>query len=446
MRAIIRSQLPLCLLSMAGDHPHAKELQRIADLLDKLPHLSALVYKDLVREGIRTDVGREGLSAEQTLRILMLYLMLQIDFDELAFHLADSPTYRRFCLIGIASRPPKRAALHKNLSCLSPETLEATHQVLVQYAVQNGLESGEKVRTDTTPVAAPIREPSDSLLLGDSVRVLDRLLRRAQHTVPMSIPAHKKRVRRRVVALLTAKEEDRAALYQDLLCDTQEYADAALFAATWLEGYPPTPANLSLGIDLRCRAETALRIIEQTERRVFAQQSVPSQEKTVSLFHPEVDILCKRKKVVYGHKLCLSFGQSGLVLAATVLQGNPADATLTVPSIKTVKRNTGKTPKQTAMDGGFASRQNLKDLKEMGVEKVGFSKGRGMSAEELCGDKRQHRKLRRYRAGVEGLISWLKRTVQLGRVRWKGEAGFRSYVWGAILTASLRAVANAGAT
>jgi transposase, IS5 family len=233
-------------------------------------------------------------------------------------------------------------------------------------------------------------------------------------------------------------------LYADLIRDTEEYADAALFAASWLEACPPTPANLSLSIDLRCRAETALRVIVQTERRVFEQESVPSQEKTVSLFHPEVDILCKRQKVVYGHKLCLSFGQSGLVLAAKVLQGNPADATLTVPSIKAVKGNTGKTPKQTAMDGGFASRKNLQELKEMGVEEVGFSKGRGMSSEELCGNKRKHTKLRRFRAGVEGLISWLKRTVELGRVRWKGEAGFRSYVWGAILTASLRAVANAG--
>ena len=62
----------------------------------------------------RSDLGREGLCAQQVLRILVLYLMLKGDFEQLEFHLCDSPTYRSFCLLGLGEEAPKRSALHKN--------------------------------------------------------------------------------------------------------------------------------------------------------------------------------------------------------------------------------------------------------------------------------------------------------------------------------------------
>ena len=35
------------------------------------------------------------------------------------------------------------------------------------------------------------------------------------------------------------------------------------------------------------------RVVEQTERRVFAGETVPASEKVVSLFEPHTDIICK---------------------------------------------------------------------------------------------------------------------------------------------------------
>ena len=48
-------------------------------------------------------------------------ILLRTDFEQLEFHLADSPTYRTFCLLGLGNSPPKRACLQKNLSALVPE-------------------------------------------------------------------------------------------------------------------------------------------------------------------------------------------------------------------------------------------------------------------------------------------------------------------------------------
>ena len=438
---LIQPSLPLAKLS----NRHADRLRRIALVLDGMPQLHEQVLVDLVPSGVRQDRGRLGLSAEQVLRAFVLYLLLKCTFEELEFYLADSPTYRAFCRLGLGDPAPKRAALQDNLSRLRPETLQSLHRVVVEQAIDRGVESGSAVRTDTTPVAAPLRAPTDSALLGDAVRVLERLLRRAQPLCPMSLPGHTRRVRRRTTALRAHKldEEARATLYQDLIDDTKTYVEAAFFAADFLEGVP-TKKAWALSLQLRTRAESALCICDQTERRVLEKESVPSTSKRVSLFELHADILTKRDEVTYGHKVCLSFGKSGVVLAADILRGNPADSTLAVPAVRQVQSNTGVIPHDSAMDGGFASKENVRGLKDLGVQRVAFSKGRGIDAQAACGNVRIQRKLRHFRAGAEGLISWLKRSLGMGQSRWKGEQGYWAYVWGVIVTASLKALAQAG--
>jgi IS5 family transposase len=425
-------------------HKHALCLRRIAQVLDNLPQLEAQVLDDLVPRLVRRDVGREGLSAQQVLRTLVLYLMLKVDFEQLEFHLADSPTYRTFCLLGVGDSAPKHSCLQENISRIPSETLQALHRILVEHAVATGVESGHTVHTDTTPVAAPMRAPLDSALLADAVLVLIRLLRRAQKLVPMSIPSHHRRVRHRTSALRTEKldEEERAAQYFDLLQDTERYVEAALLAADFLDGVDGSKAFLQVA-NLRAQAESALCISDQTERRVLDGQSVPSTAKRLSMFERHFDTLRKRDQVDYGHKVCLSFGKTGVVLAVDILRGNPADATLAVPAIAQVVQNTGHTPHDAAMDLGFASHDNVAPLKDLDVQRVAFPKGRRIDGKEACGNRRVRRKLYRFRAGVEGLISWLKRSLAMGRSRWKGEQDFCAYVWGVLVTASLQALAAA---
>ena len=437
---LIQPSLPLAKLH----NRHADRLYRLSCLLDSLPQLPQQVLHDLVPRGVHKDLGRDGLSAEQVLRIFVLYLLLKCTFEQLEFHLADSPTYRAFCRLGLGDPAPKRASLQDNLSRLRPETLQSIHRLVVEQAVLRGVESGTTVRTDTTPVAAPLRAPTDSALLGDAVRVLERLLRRAQPLCPMALPNHGRRVRRRTTALRQPKldDEEREALYFDLLQDTKLYVEAALFAADYLEGLQ-TQKAWHLSLLLRTNAESALCICDQTERRVLDKQPVQSTHKRVSLFETHADILTKRNEVTYGHKVCLSFGKTGLVLGAQVLRGNPADATLAVPAIEQVQQNTGHPPHDAAMDGGFASKDNVAALKERGVQRVAFSKSHGIDPQKSCGNRRLCRKLYRFRAGVEGLISWLKRSLAMGQSRWKGEQGFWAYVWGVVVTASLQALARA---
>ena len=443
MRTTHRRQLSLPVPSVP--HKHARLLASMAAILDAMPELEEQVLFDLTSDGVRSDFGRDGLSAQQVLRLMVLYTMLRTTFEQLEFHLADSPTYRAFCLLGLTDPPPKRASIAGNLAKLRPATLQALHVHVVRYAVEHKLETVSAVRTDTTTVAAPIRAPLDSALLSDSVRVLTRLLERAQKWIPTQMPNHRQRVTHRATSLRAPKvsKEDRAALYADLIDDTKIYVEAALFAATYLEGIDDLKAYL-LSLDLRAQAERALCVVDQTERRIFDEEKLSPSQKLVSIFEPHTDILCKRNSVVYGHKVCLSFGKTGLVLAAEVLRGNPADSSLTTGAIEQVQSHSGKTPHDVAMDKGFASKRNVLDVKDLGVQRVDFGEGRGIDTEQACGTRRIRRKLRRFRAGAEGLISWLKRSLQMRESRWKGDQGFDSYVWAVIVTACIQAVARSG--
>lgn len=71
--------------------------------------------------------------------------------------------------------------------------------------------------------------------------------------------------------------------------------------------------------------------------------------------------------------------------------------------------------------------------------------GRGIDTENACWSQRIRRRLRCFRAGAEGLISWLKRSLQMRESRWKGAEGFDAYVWAVIVTAcSAQAITRSG--
>ena len=94
-------------------------------------------------------------------------------------------------------------------------------------------------------------------------------------------------------------------------------------------------------------------------------------------------------------------------------------------------------PRQIVFDGGFASKLNLSEIKEMGVQDVAFSKGRGLEIDDMVKSSWVFKRLRDFRAGIEGNISFLKRIFGLDRCTWKSWASFQSYVWGSILSFNL---------
>lgn len=447
MREIVASQRPL--VAAPFDHKHARELARIDELLSQVPEAAEWVYADLVRHVNNPKAGRNGMSAEQVLRVLVLKQMHGFSYDQLVFHLGDSTTFRAFCQLGIADPPPKKSTLKRNLKRVQAETLEKVHWMVLEVARESGVEKGRKVRFDCTVTETNIHEPSDSSLLWDCVRVLVRLMTYANEWTSVPFRDSTRRAKRRAVSILHAKtHKARDAAYKDLMKVTRATIESgervAAALATCEVASPVAYARVQgLTTELRQYLDLARKVLDQTERRVLGGETVPAKDKIVSIFEPHTDIIIKdRRDVLYGHKLCLATGASGLVLDCRIEEGNPADATLAVEMVQRQVDIFARVPRQVAFDGGFASKANLEHLQDLGVSDVMFSKKRGLQVEDMAKSERVYRGLRNFRAGIEAGISYLKRCLGLDRCTWRSLASFRAYTWASVLTANLLTLAR----
>ncbi len=455
MREARKTQGSLCETWL--DLDHSRELRAISRLLDEHPKIADLVLQDLraARDSQKATAGAGGLSAEQVLRILLVKQMNGFSFRVLAFHLADSSSYRTFCRLGIADKLPTKSALNANLKALRPATLETINRVVLSMAQQEQVEAGRTVRVDCTVVDSNIHDPSDSELLWDSVRVITRLMGRARNLLGPSkveFGNRTRRAKRRRQEIAHAKSaQNRLPAYRDLLVVSEEVCTSGLRVRDLLrveknlEDLRPTQALAAKRISqsLDRFLGLARRVIAQSRRRVVEGESVPAEEKIVSIFEEHTDIVRKdRRETLYGHKICLTGGASSMILDCTVLRGNPADSTLAQIMVDRQTEIFTRPPRQIVYDGGFSSKQNLQDIKAKGVEDVAFSKGRGLEVSAMVKSAWVYKRLRDFRAGIEGNISFLKRIFGLDCCTWRSWPSFQSYVWGSILTFNLLVLAR----
>ena len=78
-----------------SQHELGRELKAMSDLLDDHRELCGWVAAELRRHGLK-PTGRKGLPAETVLRCGVLKQHRQLSYQELAFYLTDSATFRAF--------------------------------------------------------------------------------------------------------------------------------------------------------------------------------------------------------------------------------------------------------------------------------------------------------------------------------------------------------------
>jgi transposase, IS5 family len=92
------------------------------------------------------------------------------------------------------------------------------------------------------------------------------------------------------------------------------------------------------------------------------------------------------------------------------------------------------------------SSANEEAAREMGVKRVALPKKGAKDAQRQRHEQQgRFRQARRFRAGVEGRISVMKRRGQLGRCRDKGEEGFGRWIGWGVLSSNLHTIARAQA-
>ena len=445
MREIHQKQMPL--MAHIKDHPQNKELETISAIIDENSIISEMVFQDLTRgkSGVQ-HTGANAMTADQVVRSAVAKTLYNFTYRELAFHIVDSQSLRWFCRIGIDEDGFKKSTLNRNIKSISDQTWEAVNRCLIHYAGRQKIEKGRQVRIDCTCVETNIHQPSDSSLLYDEVRVLTRLIQQAKGA-GVRVPGfsnHKRRAKRRMLAIMNAKnKKHRKAAYMDLLKISDrvlEYARVAginMFACCSLTIFAISEA-------IKHHADLMAKVIDQTHRRVLLGEKVPAREKVVSIFEPHTDIIIKdRRDTIYGHKICLTGGASNLILDCKIFEGNPPDSSMTISMLDRQNDIYGRYPLKASLDGGFASKANLEKAKERKIRDICFSKKRGLEKTDMYRSEYIYNRLRRFRAGIEAGISWLKRCMGLSRCTWKGWHSFKSYVWSSIVAANLLTLATA---
>ncbi len=421
-----------------SQHELGRELKAMSDLLDGHREVCGWVAADLRRHGLK-PTGRRGLPAETVLRCGVLKQHRQLSYEELAFHLGDSASFRAFARLPV-HWTPKKSVLHKTISAISAQTWERINRQLLQEAKKTKLESGEMLRLDSTVTNAAIHPPSDSSLLWDSMRVMLRLLYNASELDPGIVwHNHARRAKRRARAIDYSRGQDKKRrLYRDLIAVSRTTLDYLQAASARLSAAPGDIGVEAWLAALRHYRPLITRIIEQTERRVLNGERLAAADKLVSLFEPHADIIVKgARQVQYGHKLNLGTGKTGMILDLVIERGNPTDAERFQPMLDRHIEHYGKAPRQSAADGGYVSADNLAYAKASGVKDVAFHKKRGLTIEDMVKSRWVYRKLRNFRAGIEANISCLKRAYGLGRCTWKGLDHFKAYVWSAAVAYNL---------
>ena len=314
-----------------------------------------------------------------------------------------------------------------------------------------GVTKAEKLRVDGSVTETNIHYPTDSSLLDDSARVLSRLVRQAREVVQPGSAADKAWFRdrhrqahhlARAISRLTrskAKNIGKSSLklYGQLLAVVETLVTQVAEIQPRLAGLND-PVASGLNEMLAHYLPLVQQVIDQTRQRVMEGLSVAASDKVVSLFEPHTAIICrgkaKPKETEFGRKIWYGEVEGGLMSEYRLLVGNPDEAQYLIPSVQHHRQVFGRPPKQVCGDRGIHSARNETEARALGVRRVSLPQpGYKTNRRRRYEKQPWFRAAQRFRNGIEGRISQLRRARSLDRCLAHGDAGMERWVgWGVI--------------
>jgi transposase, IS5 family len=440
-------------------HPNDKVFEEVIRLIPKMDPILAKIDRYLEDENlvelIKTDLskrypktmetGRNSTPVEVVMRMLVVKRLYGFSYEETERYVSDSLVLRQFCRIYL-NLVPDDTTLIRWANLIQDETLQKFNERITQIAVDDKVTKAQKLRTDGMVVESNIHLPSDSRQLADSVRVLARTVGRARKIQQSVVEAGEnysqaaRHTARKIGETLRKRSNEAKEvgkqLYQELMEMTAKTVEQA--RQTLQQFGSETGRRVQrLKKTLQTFIPLAEQVMKQTQKRVFEKQSVPAQEKIVSIFEPHTDIIVRGKEshpVEYGHKVWLNEVDGGIISHYRILDGNPSDELQWEPSLQAHQKTFRSPPQQASADRGLYSAPNEKTAQDMGIQRIILPK-RGYKSKQRRDYEHQDWFVegRKWHAGVEGRISVLKRAHGLGRCFNHGETGFHCWVgWGVV--------------
>ena len=423
-----------------------RKYEKLNDVLLANPAILDWAHLDFALYLSSSPGGRESrYTSEEILRTLLVFFVEGDAYRDLVVRIENSDFLRGFVGLGFCKPMMDFSFVAKAFAALSEATWHKMNEALARYAKDGGLITATRLRTDTTAYEANIHYPTDSSLLWDGFRVLTRVLRRVQQELPrlgLKHRFHDRKVKklaffiarnaksksprtRQRVKTTYRKLIERVRWIVGISKDVGEKLGLAFYHAPELEQYGPIVE----------------RIIDQAERRVFDGEVVAACEKVYSLFEEHTELLIRGKAgkpVEFGHKVLLAQTGEKFISHYRVLEQREEDNTLLPEVLDAHHALFGEGPAVLAADKGFYKSMKRLTALERDIETVSICKKGRRTAEETARETTEaFQDGQRFRAGVEGSISVLKRGFKLSRCLFKGYNHFATSVGAAVLCHNL---------
>lgn len=397
-----------------------EELKEVDQLISN-PHLLRPF-----EEVFDPSMGRPGTVVEVYLRMMYLKFRWGLSYEEVETEVKERLPWRYFCRLSLMDPVPDATTLIKLNQRFGEKRIASLNKHLVKHLIQNKSIKPRRIRIDSTTLEAHISYPTDVGILHQVVKTLTRTATQLGYKITSHVRATKRAVAC-LGASLKGKPKERKAQAKKTLNKVAKLAEHTIEQSVKL--LPTVPQGSQRWIKLhKCFSQQttlAQKILDQTCQKLHGVKSIP--DRIVSFYDAECRAIVKgklNKPVEFGRTLQLAQDSSGVILNYKISQGNPNDRTQAVPMVKRIKEHLGLVPDKVAGDKGFYSSDNISELQRLGVQKVGIPKIGRLSTQDK---KRQRSKwfkgLQRFRCGIEGSISMLKRKFSLGRVLAKGSIG-----------------------
>ena len=426
------------------------ELLIMDHILDQNPHIILLAAPCFpnARDEVQAPVGRDGMTLEQVVRCALYHRHKRLTFRELSDHTEDSKKCRSFTKMEYGQYFSHQA-LQENISRINSEALEKMHIAITQCALDLGVDDGKRVGTDSTTIKTNIHHPTNASLLWDCIRVSCRLLNQATEVLNISwFRDYQRSGKKLLFKIVNVKgKQKRRPLFKKMLqiqrrCERQvERAIEQLSADMFLVTHQKKERQAFLQ-ELMVLLPKMQRVRDVAHRREILDEDVPVEEKVFSIFEDHTDCIVKGgREIVFGHKINLTKGKSNLIFDCIQERGNPPDINYLPRTLDNLSINFEITPRDIAADGGFASLPNLLDAQGRGIVNIVFNKVKG-KMQNIASSKKMDTMLKKWRSGMEALVSNFKRGLNASVCTWKGWERFKCFVLWNIITFNLRVIAN----
>jgi IS5 family transposase len=410
---------------------HREKYKRISAILDKNPAVLDMADRDLKPLSQGGKKGRKAVyTSENLVRALIVHTIEGEDLRGTIVRISDSPFLQDFLRLG--NGPVMDFTfLDKAFKAIRPATWKAINDALAQHARKIGRLDPSRIRVDTTVVETTIHYPTDASLLWDSWRVLARLLREGRSLAPTLCPHrfHDRKVKRlfhRITRYTRSAPRRRFVkkCFRELIGQVRQIARMAEeFCAA--AGRSADILAQSVAAQIRRFLRSIRIVIATSERANLLGQSVPASERVFSLFEPHTELICRgksHKPVEFGHALLLSETKEKFISGYEVMEHRIPDPQLGAVSVENHERLFGEAPEVLTADKGFNPKAPARAALQEKVKTLAIPR-RLADWAEVIGSVWQ-----RFRAGIEGTISVLKRAFRLLRCPYRGFKSFSASV------------------